>query len=154
MKYLTILILLFTILFPMTAQESSNIILMIDFDRSMEGFSFFKGGLVKLDQESGDFPMEIDFIFDMPSGLGMNNAELTDWFPGKAGIIDLGPISLEIDTEIPVEGFNPFLGPESIIPGHTYLVVTADTEHYGKIQIVQFDVENELLEFTWVYLEK
>lgn len=69
----------------------------------------------------------------------MNNSELTDWFPGKAGIIDLGPVSPGIDSEIPAEGFTPFPGLESIIPGHTYLIRTADAEHYGKIQIVQFD---------------
>lgn len=152
MKYLVILISLFALALPLTAEESSDIIKMSDFDRSIEGFSFTKGELVKLNPEGDGFPMEIDFIFDMPSGLGMNNAELTDWFPGKAGIIDLGPVSLENNSDIPTEGFNPFIGPEDIIPGHTYLILTADAAHYGKIQIVQFDIESELLEFTWIYL--
>ena len=98
--------------------------------------------------------MDVDFIFDMPNGLGMNNAELTDWFPGKAGIIDLGPVALEIDTELSVEGFNPFLDPESMIPGHTYLILTADAEHFGKIHILNFDVENEILEFIWISLSE
>lgn len=141
MKYFALFIALLALVMPLTAEEPSKIIIMKGFDRSYEGYSFNAGELVKLDLSE-----------DMPSGLGMNNAELTDWFPGKAGIIDLGPVSLEIDTEIPSEGFSPFLGPESIIPGHSYIVVTADSEHFGKIQIVQFDIENEVLEFTWVYL--
>ena len=152
MKYFTIFIMLIAIALPLTAEESSKIIKMADFDRTYEGFSFTKGELAKLDLSGDGFPMEIDFIFDMPSGLGMNNAELTDWFPGKAGIIDLGPVSLENNSDIPTEGFNPFIGPEDIIPGHTYLILTADAEHYGKLQIIKFDIENELLEFTWVYL--
>ena len=152
MKYFTILIMLFTIMLPLTAQESSNIIQMKDFDKSMDGFSFAQGGLVKLSQESEGFPPEIDFIFDMPSGLGMNNSELTEWFPGKTEIIDMGEISLDTETQVPTEGFTPFLGPEDIIPGHTYLIRTANTEYYGKINVVQFDEENELIEFTWVFL--
>ncbi len=143
---------LITIALPLTAEESSEIIKMADFDRSFEGFSFSNGELIKLDPAEGSFPMEIDFIFDMPSGLGMNNSELTEWFPGRAGIIDLGPVSLESDTELSVEGFNPFLDPESIISGHTYLILTADTEHFGKIHIINFDSESELVEFTWIYL--
>lgn len=96
--------------------------------------------------------MEIDFIFDMPGGLDMNNAVLSEWFPGNAEIIDPGPVSLEIDSEIPVEGFNPFIDPECMIPGHTFLIRTANEEHFGKIHIIKFDIESELLEFTWIYL--
>ena len=88
----------------------------------------------------------------MPSGLGMNNSELTEWFPGNAGIIDLGSVNLEIDIEIPEEGFNPFIDPEGLIPGHTFLIRTADGKHFGKIHIINFDMESELLEFTWIYL--
>jgi len=148
MKKLIPFIMLSIIIFPMAAQESSNIV-MKDFDESMEGFSFAKGGLVKMDQERDGCPMEIDFIFDMPHGLGMDNSVLTDWFSGNAGIIDLGPVSLEIDSEIPTEGFIPSLEPESIIQGHTYLIRTADEKSYGKIQIVQFD--DEMVEFKWIY---
>ena len=154
MKYIAILFMLITFILPLTAEESTEIIKMTDFDRSFEGFSFTKGELIKLNPAEGSFPMEIDFIFDLPSGLGMNNSELTEWFPGKAGIIDLGSVALDIVTEIPVEGFNPFLDPESMIPGHTYLILTADAEHFGKIQIIKFDVENEILEFTWVSLSE
>ena len=153
MKYLVILISLFALALPLTAEESSDIIKMSDFDRSIEGFSFTKGELVKLDQSEDGFPMDIDFIFDMPHGLGMNNAELTDWFPGTAGIFDLGPVSLDTDTDIPSEGFSPSMAPEDMITGHTYLILTADAERYGKIQIVQFDVENEILEFIWIHLD-
>lgn len=152
MKHLAILLMLITVILPLTAQESAEVIRMKDFDRSHEGFSFSKGELIKLDLEEGSFPMEIDFIFDMPSGLGMNNSELTEWFPGKAGIVDLGPVSLEIDTEIPVEGFNPFIDPEGLIPGHTFLIRTADEKFFGKIHIIKFDIESELLEFNWIYL--
>jgi len=154
MKYLTAFIVLITLSMPLMSAESSKVIKMTDFDRSFEGFSVSTGELIKLNPAEGSFPMEIDFIFDMPSGLGMNNSELTDWFPGKAGIIDLGSVALDIVTEIPVEGFNPFLDPESMIPGHTYLILTADAENYGKIHILNFDIESELLEFSWVYLDK
>jgi hypothetical protein len=81
----------------------------------------------------------------------MNNSELTEWFPGKVEIIDLGQISLDTETDIPTEGFNPFLGPEGIIPGHTYLIRTSNLDKFGKIHILEFDVENELLTFDWVY---
>lgn len=153
MKFFTIIIALIALALPAMAEDPGNSVLLKDFDRTMEGFSFSKGGLVQLNQDSDVFPMEIDFIFDMPSGLGMNNSELTEWFPGKAGIIDLDQISLDTETEIPTEGFNSFIGPEDIIPGHTYLIRTTDTEHFGKIHIVQFDAENEIIEFIWVSLD-
>lgn len=152
MKYLTILLAFLLSSFPIIAGETLETVRMGDFDRTMEGFSFTKGELVKLDPSVEGFPMEIDFIFDMPSGLGMNNSVLTEWFPGEAEIIDLGQVSLDTEIEIPLEGFNPFLGPDNIILGHTYLIKLADSEHYGKIKIVQFDFENELIEFIWVYL--
>ena len=151
MKYFTLLLAIFLISLPLSALDTSNSIKMADFDRSLEGFSFSKGGLVKIDPSIGGFPMDVDFIFDMPSGLGMNNTALTEWFPGDAGIIDLGEEAIDSETGIPSEGFNPFVGPEDIIPGHTYFLKTADAEHYGKIHVLKFDIENELLEFTWVY---
>lgn len=113
MKYISVFFVLIAIILPVMAEESSDILRMSDFDISKVGLSFIKGELVKLDPAGDNFPMEIDFIFDMPHGLGMNNSVLTEWFPG-----------------------------------HTYLVQTGDAEHYGKF--LQFDAENELLEFTWI----
>ena len=153
MKYFTLLLALFALSMPLTAQDSSNSIKMSDFDRSLEGFSFSKGELVKIDPSISGFPMDVDFIFDMPHGIGMNNSELTKWFPGTAGIFDLGEIALDTEIEYPVEGYTPSLEPEMIIPGHTYFIRTADSDHQGKIHIVMFDSESENFEFTWVYLD-
>jgi hypothetical protein len=154
MKYITIAILLFSILLPITAQELQNKIQMKDFDKSVEGFSLSEGGIVKLDPASENFPVEIDFIFDLPHGIGMNNSELTAWFPGEAGIIDLGLVPLDAEIELPSEGYNSSISQEEIIPGHTFLIRSGDHKLYGKINIVLLDVENEILEFTWVYPEK
>lgn len=155
MKYFTVILMLIAMALPAIAEESLDIVQMGDFDKTFQGFSLSNGTLIDVDIEGDGLPIDIDFIFDMPNGLGMNNEDLSGWFTGKAGIIDLGPVSLEDDdTVIPAMGFNPFLEPDNIIPGHTYLIQTGNEEHYGKIQIVQFDAENELLEFTWVYLDK
>ncbi|MCK5347188.1 MAG: hypothetical protein KAR20_27455 [Candidatus Heimdallarchaeota archaeon] len=154
MKYLTVFIALIALVLPVMAEESSESIQMGDFDKTLQGFSLNRGELIIVDMEEEGLPLDIDFIFDMPNGLGMNNKELAPVFSGTAGIIDLGPVPLNDDSDIPAEGFTLFLVPEDIIPGHTYLIRTADAEHSGKIQIVQFDVENQLLEFTWVYSDK
>ena len=66
---------------------------------------------------------------------------------GFGRIIDLGPVSIDDDSELPAEGFNIFLVPEEIIPGNTYLIRLADGAQFGKIYIVNFDVDNELLDF-------
>ena len=154
MKYFVIVIMLFIIVLPITAEESSEIIKLSDFDKSQEGFSFSKGELVQIDPSADQFPMDVDFMFDMPNGLGMNNSELTKWFPGTAVIIDLGEIPLHTVIKNPLDGYTPFLDPEMIIPGHSYFIRTADSEHFGKIHIVKFDSENEMIEFTWVNLQK
>jgi len=154
MKYISVLIMLCSILLPITAQESADTIVMKDFDKSLKGFSFSEGGIIELNQESEEFPMEIDFIFDMPHGIGMNNSELTSWFSGNAGIIDLGSVSLEANTEIPSAVFNPSLAPEDIIPGHTYLIRSSTEGNYGKIHILQFYMEKEIIEFTWTHFDK
>lgn len=153
MKCITIAILLFSILLPITAQEFPQSVIMKDFDKSVEGFSLSNGGLIKVDPASKEFPLEIDLIFDLPHGIGMNNSELTAWFPGNAGIIDLGLVPLDSQIEIPSEGFYPSIAQEEIIPGHTFLIRSGDDKFYGKLNIVLFDAKNEILEFNWMNLE-
>ena len=98
--------------------------------------------------------MEIDFIFDLPKGLGMNNSELSASFSGQALIMDLGEIPLEEKTDLAEDAFTPFLQPEEIIEGHTYLIKTADTKEYGRIRIINFEAESGLLTFKWVNVGK
>ncbi|MCK5199097.1 MAG: HmuY family protein [Spirochaetales bacterium] len=154
MKYLTILITLVLITLPITAQDFPQTIIIDDFDFSFEGFSLSRGELVIVNMEEEFLlPVEIDFIFDLPNGLGMNNEELAPGFSGTAGILDLGPAPLMEDTDFPEDNFILYLMPEDIIPGHTYIIRTTDTDHYGKIHIVDINAEIESLEFTWVYLD-
>lgn len=69
MKYFTVIFALIALAMPVMAEDQVNRVLMKDFDKSLQGFSFTQGGLVKLDPESDGFPMEVDFIFDMPPVL-------------------------------------------------------------------------------------
>ena len=155
MKHLVIVIMIFAVMLPISAQESSQSILIGDFDKTLQGFSLNRGELVKVNlEEEFLLPIEIDFIFDMPNGLGMNNEDLAPGFAGTAGIIDLGLVPLTDNFDFSEEEFNIFLVPDAIIEGHTYLIKTADAEHYGKIHILNFDSLNETLEFSWVYLEE
>lgn len=138
---------------PVMAEETINTIQMGDFDKTLQGFSLSKGELVTVNMAEG-LPLEIDFIFDMPNGLGMNNKDLTSKFMGTAGIYDLGPVSMNDESTFSLDNFSIFLNPDEIISGHTYLIKTSVEGSYGKIRIVSFDAENEILEFNWVYFEK
>jgi hypothetical protein len=153
MKILKAIIVLLILSLPVMAQKSQNVITIGGFDSMMQGFSFSLGGLVTVDGESGSLPHKIDFIFDMPNGLGMNNSELDSWFPGDGLVQDLGSIPLEKDADLIEDEFAPYLIPDEIIPGHTYLMKLAGTEKYGRIKIVEFDRYNNLLSFEWIYLD-
>ncbi len=155
MKSFVILLALISITLPITAEEPLESIIIGDFDKTFHGFSLSRGELVSVNiEEEFLLPIEIDFIFDLPNGLGMNNEDLAPGFSGTAGIIDLGPIPLMENTDFPEEDFNMYLMPEDIIPGHSYIIRTTDTDHYGKIHIVDINAEIESLEFIWIYLEK
>lgn len=155
MKYFTVLLALFISILPLSAEEQATSVIMGDFDKTLQGFSLSKGELVAVNiEEEFLIPVEIDFIFDMPHGIGMNNADLAPGFSGTTGIIDIGPVSLMEHVDFPDEEFNISFSPEEIIPGHTYIIRTTDTDYYGKIHIISIDSMSEKLEFTWIYLEK
>ncbi len=155
MKHFRVCMVLIILAAPLMAKEANAVVTIGDFDSTLQGFSFSHGGLAAVDMETADsLPIEIDFIFDMPNGLGMNNGKLSGWFPGQAMILDLGEISLEEKIELPEDSFTPFLAPEEIIPGHTYLIKTADTGNSGRIRIISFDTEKNLLTFNWVNLNE
>ena len=125
MKLLRVCMLFLILAFPLMAGETGDVLTIGDFDTSFQGFSFSLGGLVTLDMETAEsLPLDIDFILDMPNGLGMNNSELSGWFLGRAMITDLGEIALEEKVELPEDSFTPFLLPEEIFEGHTYLTKT------------------------------
>ena len=149
-KTIVVLMLLST---PLMAEKKSNVITIADFDEGFKGFSFSLGKLISLENERERFPIELDFIFDLPNGLGMNNTELDSIFSGEAMIQDLGKISLEKDADIIEDEYVPFLSPEEIITGHTYEIKTAKTGQTGRIQIINVDMERDLLTFRWVLLD-
>jgi hypothetical protein len=153
MKYILIIIAVFIMVMPITSEETLNTIKMGDFDKTLQGFSLSKGELVTVDMEEG-LALEIDFIFDMPNGIGMNNKDLTSQFRGSAGIFDLGPVSLDDESSLSPEDYSIFLKPDEIISGNTYFIKTSVEGFYGKIHIVDFDNEKEIIEFTWVSLEE
>ncbi|MBF9016309.1 MULTISPECIES: hypothetical protein [unclassified Oceanispirochaeta] len=154
MKYLNMLFVLLILSSPLIAEESAQIMTMDDFDASMMGFSFSLGELVSANADDESLPMEIDFIFDIPNGLGMNNAALGDWFKGNAMILDLGEIELDESAEILEADYSPYLIPDEIIPGHTYQIMTADASHYGRIKVLEFNYDNSHLSFEWIKIDK
>ena len=151
MKYFRLLVALLILTVSITADEKAKLVTMGDFDLTKQGFSFALGELVTADVEAENLTNEIDFIFDLPNGLGMNNSELTDWFTGQAQILDLGEIPLDKKPIKPEGEFSSFLIPDEIVVGHTYLIKTSMMEEYGRIQIVEFDNEKSLLTFKWVF---
>lgn len=124
-----------------------------DFDRFQAGFSFSQG---KITRSTGGktLPSSIDFILDLPHGIGANNAKLSKHFMGKAGIVAMGAKSLADITEAPTTGYKPALTPAEIKVGHSYCFLTADGRHYGKLQVVAFDENKRTLTFTWQYQPK
>ncbi|MDA3957043.1 hypothetical protein [Oceanispirochaeta sp.] len=153
MKFSKILIALIMLAGPILAEDSNHFITMADFDKTFQGFSFLQGELVSIDMEAENLSDHIDFIFDLPNGLGMNNGALDGWFAGKAMILDLGDMPIESILEMDEEDFTPYLIPEELIPGHTYHIKTADTKHQGRIRIVEFDTDQSLLSFNWLKLD-
>jgi len=154
MKFIKVFVVLILLAGPVMAEKSRDVITIADFDTSLQGFSFKSGKLIKVDPEAEILPLKIDFIFDMPNGLGMNNSELDDWFPGEALVQDLGSIPIEEETDLIEDKFSAYLIPDEIIIGHTYLMKLAETNRYGKIHIVDIAPDNNLLAFKWVYLNK
>jgi len=123
---------------------------MHDFDEGGAGFRFSDGSFVKPGQDA-ELYQGMDLMFDLPHGLGTNNAEVWPFFRGKGGIVDVGPKALAAVKEAPAAGYVPGLKPDGIVQGHTYCVRTADGEHYAKLHVVKFDREKETLEFSWQY---
>jgi hypothetical protein len=154
MKYLKIVIAVLILASPLMAEESAQTMIMEDFDASLMGFSFSTGDLVSASFEDESLPMEIDFIFDIPNGFGMNNGALGKWFKGNAMILDLGDIELNESTEILEDDYSPYLVPAEIIPGHTYHIMTADAAHYGRIKILEFDYDTGHLSFEWIRMDR
>jgi len=153
MKFIKVLAALLLMAGPVMAEKSHDTVVMGDFDSTAQGFSFSRGELISVDREAESLSMEIDFIFDIPNGLGMNNGELGSWFSGRAMIADLGDIPLDKKANPAEDEFTPFLIPDEMIPGHTYLIRTADSKHYGKIRIEEFDYDNSRLVFSWVSMK-
>ena len=154
MNKIGVLIVLFILAAPLMAVEPPNNIVINDFDESFQGFSFSNGGLLTAVSEDESLSDEIDFIFDLPNGLGMNNRELSTWFSGEALILDLGEVPLDENMNIPEDGFTTFLNSDEIITGHTYLIKTASAVRYGKIRITEVDSANSRLTFNWLYLDE
>ena len=154
MKFIRALIVLIILAGPLMAEESGDVVILGDFDNTFQGFGFSRGELITVDPESESLTGDIDFILDLPNGLGMNNSILADWFSGEAVILDLGDVPLEETSDLPAGDFTPFLMPEEIIEGNTYLVQWAEAGHYGMFRILDFDSENSLLSFNWIYVSK
>ena len=125
-------------------------VVLQDLDEAGSGFSFREGTLVKPESKP-ELYARIDLALDLPHGLGGNNPQVSPLFSGRGGIVDLGARPLERIDKAPKEGYAPLLKPEAIVKGHSYGVLTADGEHYGKLEVLNFDLEEGLLEFRWQY---
>ena len=123
-------------------------VVLQDFDVSHSGFSFRLG---KVTKSQGEVTAETDFMLDLPHGIGTNNTKLSKKFTGQAGVVDMGEMSLAEIKEAPKTGYQPALSPSDIKVGHSYCFLTADGQHYGKIEVLGFDEENETLTFIWQY---
>ena len=137
------------------AQETRHqgTIVLQDFDEAGSGFSFREGALVK-PQSKPELYARIDLMLNLPHGLGANNPQASPLFSGKGGIVDLGARPLGKIDKVPKAGYRPMLKTEAIIKGHSYGVLTADGEHYAKLEVINFDPDEGLLEFTWQYQPK
>ena len=152
MKYLNLFIVLLILVVSVPAEGPGDIVILGDFDDTFQGFSFSKGELVAVSPEAESLPEEISFIIDLPNGLGMNNTTLSDWFSGETLIFDLGDVPLAKTGARREDNFKPYLSPEQLIVGHTYLVNTGETAGYGMFRIVDLDSEKGLLSFNWIYV--
>lgn len=153
MKYLNIVFALLLISSPLIAKDKLRMITMEDFDSAFNGFSYTEGKLLPVSRDDDSFPMKIDFVFDMPQGIGMNNITLDNYFVGSAFIIDLGEIKINGSADISEENYRTHLSPEEIIPGHVYHVMTADASHNGRMKIVSIDNEKKQLSFQWILMD-
>jgi hypothetical protein len=144
-KALSLLFLL-GVLCSVQAQEQDVVI--HDFDDSGSGFSFQRGTLV-MPENPQEVSKEIDFILDLPHGLGANSAKLSTKFKGRGGIIDMGRKSLAQLTEPPKSGYKPALGASDIKVEHSYFFLTADGRHHGLVHVTGFDERKKTMTFTW-----
>jgi hypothetical protein len=112
-------------------------------------FSFEAGKLVKVNVEAKR--PNFDLAWDPETGLAANNSKLLGPFKGKGGIVDVGQKKLEDVSEAPKSGYTAFIEHDGIKVGHTYCVVMADGDHYGKIHIIRYNKSEGELVFTWRY---
>jgi len=139
------------------AQESPiarrGTIVLQDVDDTGSAFSFRDGALVKPESKP-ELYSRIDLMLDLPHGLGANNPQASPRFSGKGGILDLGARPLAKIGKAPKAGYRPRLEAGAIVKGHSYVVLTADGAHYAKLEVINFDPDEGLLEFSWQYQPK
>jgi hypothetical protein len=136
-----------------SVQAQGQSIVIRDFDDSGSGFSFQRGTLVRPENPQA-LSLNVDFILDLPHGIGANSSKLSKKFKGRGGIIDMGRKPLAEVTDAPKSGYKPALETSDIKVGHTYYVLTADGRHHGKLHVTAFDVTKKTLTFTWQYQPK
>lgn len=146
--YALLLLLLLGALYAVQAEEQGVVI--HDFDDSGSGFSFQRGTVV-MPENPRELSVEIDFILDLPHGLGANNSKLSSKFKGQGGIIDMGRKSLAEVTDPPKSGYKPALDTSDIKVGHSYLFLTADGQHHGVVHVTGFDESKKTMTFTARY---
>jgi hypothetical protein len=140
----------------LSQDNEKTIIKMPDLYKGLMGFSFREGKVVPAYAQEEDvlFSTTLDLVWFPPNGLIANNAKSYFPFSGKGGIIDLGKKALDEVKEAPKTGYALQLKPKQIKKGHTYCVLTADGEHYGKIHVLTYDRKKGELTFTWQYQPK
>ena len=153
MKRLGLVLILWVVACGGARGQEPRAVTLLDFDRGGKGFSFAQG--VPLTPEKPtEFQAEIDLFFDLPDGVTMNNAALNRIFQGQAGIIGMGARPLKEITQAPLRGYKVGLKAAELRVGHSYCVRTADGKCFAKLHITNLDINEETLEFTYVYQPK
>jgi hypothetical protein len=117
--------------------------------KSGEGFSFRRAELIKATDDTSNFSLDLDLVWDPPNGLAANHVENRRPFSGKGGIIDTRKKSLR-DVKVPSPGpYEHYIGPKEIKIGHVYCLRTADGRRYAKLLVIEYDQKRERLAFVW-----
>jgi hypothetical protein len=120
-----------------------------------KGFSFRLGKVIPLWQdEMAEFSLDVDLVWDPPTGLAANTVQNYRPFSGKGGIVDLGKRAFKEVKEAPLKGYARYLDVKEIRVGHTFCVLTADGKHYAKIEIIEHDPKRPKLVIRWQYQPK
>ena len=130
--------------------EKKKNIAVIDMPYAIEtgkGFSFQSGVIPIFDEVRDKYVLPLDLMWDYKGvGLIANHVDNGPGFSGHARMVDLGKIKLDEARKDPTDKGKIALVPQK---GHTYCVRFANNNGYGFIHVMDCNLTDGKLVFSW-----